>query len=67
MSPPPDNPMKWYDLLYRLYDDFDTQRLRASQAFVDLFLPDGIRFARGNAAAMVPAAYALNRLAALDS
>ncbi len=67
MSPPPDNPMERYDLLSRLYDDFDTQRLRASQAFVDLFPPDGNRFARGNVTAMVPVAYALNRLATFNN
>jgi hydroxymethylpyrimidine pyrophosphatase-like HAD family hydrolase len=31
--------MERYDQLYRLYDDFDTETLRAHQAFVDLFPP----------------------------
>ncbi|MFC7138268.1 HAD family hydrolase [Halosimplex aquaticum] len=31
--------MERYDQLYRLYDEFDTETLRAHQAFVDLFPP----------------------------
>ena len=31
--------MERYDLLYRLYDEFDTETLRAYQEFVDLFPP----------------------------
>ncbi|WP_436924582.1 HAD family hydrolase [Halosimplex amylolyticum] len=31
--------MERYDQLYRLYDEFDTDTLRAHQAFVDLFPP----------------------------
>ena len=42
---PPDKPMERYDLLYRLYDEFDTERLRAAQEFVDLFPPIDSRVA----------------------
>jgi hydroxymethylpyrimidine pyrophosphatase-like HAD family hydrolase len=31
--------MERYDLLYRLYEEFDTERLRTYQEFVDLFPP----------------------------
>jgi hydroxymethylpyrimidine pyrophosphatase-like HAD family hydrolase len=31
--------MERYDLLYRLYEEFDTERLGTTQAFVDLFPP----------------------------
>ncbi|MFB6106067.1 MAG: HAD family hydrolase [Halobacteriaceae archaeon] len=31
--------MEWYDRLYGLYDEFDTETLRAYQEFVDLFPP----------------------------
>ena len=37
--------MKRYDLLYRLYDEFDTDRLREYQDFVDLFPPVDSRVA----------------------
>ncbi|MXR53177.1 HAD family hydrolase [Halovenus sp. WSH3] len=37
--------MERYDQLYRLYDDFDTKRLRAYQEFVDLFPPVDSRVA----------------------
>jgi len=39
MSEPPDSPMERYDLLYRLYEEFDVERLRTYQEFVDLFPP----------------------------
>ncbi len=38
-------PMERYDLLYRLYEEFDTATLRANQAFVDLFPPVDSRVA----------------------
>ena len=37
--------MERYDLLYRLYDDFDTDTLRAYQDFVDVFPPVDSRVA----------------------
>lgn len=37
--------MERYDLLYRLYDDFDTETLREYQFFVDLFPPVDSRVA----------------------
>ena len=37
--------MERYDLLYRLYQEFDTERLRAYQEFVDLFPPVDSRVA----------------------
>lgn len=37
--------MERYDLLYRLYDDFDTKTLREYQDFVDLFPPVDSRVA----------------------
>ena len=37
--------MERYDLLYRLYDDFDTETLRAYQDFVDVFPPVDSRVA----------------------
>ncbi|WP_136716422.1 HAD family hydrolase [Halorientalis salina] len=37
--------MERYDQLYRLYDEFDTDRLRAYQDFVDLFPPVDSRVA----------------------
>jgi len=37
--------MERYDQLYRLYDEFDTERLRAYQDFVDLFPPVDSRVA----------------------
>ena len=37
--------MERYDQLYRLYDEFDTGRLRAYQDFVDLFPPVDSRVA----------------------
>ncbi|MFC7132023.1 MULTISPECIES: HAD family hydrolase [Salinibaculum] len=37
--------MERYDLLYRLYEEFDTDRLRAYQEFVDLFPPVDSRVA----------------------
>ncbi|GAA0505866.1 hypothetical protein SAMN04488066_10192 [Halorubrum aquaticum] len=37
--------MKRYDLLYRLYDEFDTAALREHQSFVDLFPPVDSRVA----------------------
>jgi len=39
MSQSLDSPMERYDLLYRLYEEFDTEQLRAYQEFVDLFPP----------------------------
>ena len=41
MSTAPPTTMERYDLLYRLYDEFDTETLREYQDFVDLFPPDG--------------------------
>ena len=40
-----DPPMERYDLLYRLYEKFDTETLRAYQEFVDLFPPVDSRVA----------------------
>ena len=37
--------MERYDLLYRLYEEFDTETLRAHQEFVDLFPPVDSRVA----------------------
>jgi len=37
--------METYDLLYRLYEEFDTETLRAYQEFVDLFPPVDSRVA----------------------
>ena len=37
--------MERYDLLYRLYEDFDTETLRSYQEFVDLFPPVDSRVA----------------------
>jgi len=39
--------MERYDLLYRLYADFDTERLREYQDFVDVFPPVDSRVALG--------------------
>jgi len=39
------NGMETYDLLYRLYEEFDTETLRAYQEFVDLFPPVDSRVA----------------------
>ena len=40
-----ENGMERYDLLYRLYDEFDTTTLRAYREFVDLFPPVDSRVA----------------------
>ncbi len=40
-----DSPMEQYDLLYRLYEEFETETLRSYQEFVDLFPPVDSRVA----------------------
>ncbi len=45
MNAPVRSSMERYDLLYRLYDEFDTDALREYQEFVDLFPPVDSRVA----------------------
>ena len=45
MTTLPEDPMERYDLLYRLYREFDTDTLRAYAEFVDLFPPVDSRVA----------------------
>ncbi|ESS10486.1 MAG: HAD-superfamily hydrolase, subfamily IIB [uncultured archaeon A07HR60] len=45
MTHSPEDPMERYDLLYRLYDEFDTRTVRSYAEFVELFPPVDSRVA----------------------